>query len=463
MRGFLQTIRKSCDQLLTEREYLTVLVASKLTSSGTNLSTALLQQAALLSELPLSDRFVKQQEIPDEVNSFILDFCHEARKFIDSPAWAEAFSGHPDCDLADLLDGRLLASCARDSSKGRGEHFETLLKATVALNGHDLPSNTASGPTPDSSATNGNDEEDLTYKVLPFSNSTFDQHLAPIHLEVSRSGGKADQTSATVFREVTHWHNQRALNQKTRVVVEKDPKIAKKALRRNQFFMAEMTSYAASLTNAVGKVLDPETITLGDKSTKAAPAKSMTPTPSLENRKPKQQQKQSTKNINASKQAMLADIAASSKRKDEENAKQWYQAWTVFCDGLEKQIDLASRYNKARQYLADLNTETKRQVLGPEVRIYMLNVLTRMWIRFCKEDAKEKGLYVAALLFDTARTLCNYPTVSRTIAKCLTTTVERLRLPELQIPAAQGDRKLPFKFVSKAMLGVIRGSQPPKI
>jgi hypothetical protein len=339
-----------------------------------------------------------------------------------------------------------LASCARDSSKGRSEHFDTLLKATVALNGHDLPPNTASEANSDSSATNGKDEEDSTYKVMPFSNSTFDQHLAPIHLEVSRSGGKADQTSATIFREVTHWHNQRSINQKTRVVVEKDPKIAKKALRRNQFFMAEMTSYAASLTNAVGKVLDPETITLGDKS-KAAPAKSMTPTQSLENRKPKQQQKQSTK-INASKQAMLADIAASSKRKDEENAKQWYQAWTVFCDGLEKQLELASRYNKARQYLADLNTETKRQVLGPEVRIYMLNVLTRMWIRFCKDGAKEKGLYVAALLFDTTRTLCNYPSVSKTIAKCLTATVERLGLPELQIPAAQGDRKLPFKFVS---------------
>jgi hypothetical protein len=447
MRGFLQTIRTSCDQLLTEREYLTVLVASKLTSSDNGLSSALLRQVALLSDIPLSDRVVKHQGIPQEINAFILDFCHEARKFVGSPAWAEAFKGHPDCDLADLIDGRLLASCARDSSKGCSERFETLLKATEALNGHDLPSYTASEASSDSSATNGGDEGDLTYKVLPFANSTFDQHLAPIHLEVSRAGGKADQISATVFREVTHWHNQRSINQKTRVVVEKDPKIAKKALRRNQFFMAEMTSYAASLTNAVGKVLDPETITLGDKS-KAAPGTSLTPTPNLENRKPKQQQKQSTKNINASKQAMLANIAADSKRKDEQNAKQWYQAWSVFCDGLEKQVDLASRYNKARQYLADLSTETKREVLGPEVRIYMLNVLTRMWIRYCKDGTKDKGLYVAALLFDTARTLCNYPTVSRTIAKCLTTTVERLSLPKLQIPEAQGDRKLPFKFVS---------------
>ena len=439
MRGYLQTIRESCDQLLTEREYLTVLVASKLTASNANLSSLLLHQAAALSELALSERIIKHQKIPEEVNAFILEFCHEARKFIDSPAWAEAFTGHPDCDLADLIDGRLLASFARHTSPKPTDHFEALLKATKALNGLEIPSQPSTSSAADESSTSGNDDENMTYKVLPFSNGVFDKHLAPIQLEVSRSGGKADQTSAQVFREVTHWHNQRALNQKTKVVVEKDPKIAKKALRRNQFFMAEMTSYAASLTNAVGKVLDPETITLGDKS-KAAAA-------SVENKRPKQAQRQSTKNINASKQAMLDNIAAGSKRKDEENAKQWYQAWTVSCAGLEKQVDLASRYNKARQYLADRN-EAQRQVIGPDVRIYMLNVLLEMWVRYCRDNAKDKGLYVAALLFDTARTLCNYPTVTKTIAICLNATVDRLQLPKLQVPPAQGDRKLPFKFVS---------------
>ncbi|RYO67691.1 putative helicase [Alternaria tenuissima] len=447
MRGFLQTIRTSCDQLLTEREYLTVLVASKLAASNADLSSVLLQHAALLSELPLSDRIIKHCEIPDEVKSFILDICCEARKFIGSPAWAEAFKGHPDCDLADLIDGRLLASCARNPTTEPSEHLQTLLKATAALDAHDLPSQpkASSAASEDSTAANGNDEEVSAYKVLPFSNSIFDPHLSPIKLDVSKSGGKADTTTANIFREVTHWHNQRSLNQKAKVVVEKDPKIAKKALRRNQFFMAEMTSYAASLTNAVGKVLDPETITLGDKS-KAGQAKSMTPTQAVENKRPKQVSRQSTKNINASKEAMLANIAASSKRKDEENAKQWYQAWTVSCAGLEKQVDLASRYNKARQYLADRN-EAQRQVIGPDVRMYMLNVLLEMWVRFCRDGAKEKGLYVAALLFDTARTLCNYPTVSKTIAKCLSITVERLKLPTLQVPAEQGDRKLPFKFV----------------
>lgn len=449
MRGFLQTIRGSCDQLLTEREYLTVLVASQLASSDSNnLSSALLQHTALLSELRLSDRIFASQAIPEQVSDFILSYCHEARKFISSPAWADAFAGHPECDLADLVDGRLLAYCAQQPSTESSELLKALQKATAALHGQALSGGSVANLNASEGSVNGSGhaDEDSSYTVLPFTNSVFDEHLKPIHLDVSRAGGKADQTSATIFREVTHWHNQRSLNQKTRVVQEKDPKIAKKALRRNQFFMAEMTSYAASLTNAVGKVLDPETITLGDK-TKSNPLKPSASTPAIENKRPKQQHKQSTKNINASKQAMLADIAASSKRKDEENAKQLYQSWGVFCDGLEKQVDLASRYNKARQYLANLNSASKRQTLGPEVRIYMLNVLLEMWIRFCRDGAKDKGVYVAALIFDTARTLCNFPEVSKTIARCLSMTVERLSLPTLDVPPQQGDRKLPFKWV----------------
>lgn len=442
MRGFLQTIRESCDQLLTEREYLTVLVASKLSASDADMVSLLLHQAAAISELALPERIFQHQEIPEEVNKFILEFCHEARRFIGSPAWAEAFDGHPDCDLADLIDGRLLAAYARNALPKFSEHFEILLKATKALNDLEIPSEPSTSSAAKDAPETSNDDESFKYKVLPFSNSVFDPHLASIHLDVARSSGKVDQTSSTIFREVTHWHNQKSLNQKSKVVVEKDPKIAKKALRRNQFFMAEMTSYAASLTNAVGKVLDPETITLGDK---AKPAQA-----NAENKRPKQVQRQSTKNINASKQAMLDNIAASSKRKDEENAKQWYQAWTVSCSGFEKQVDLASRYNKARQYLAD-RSEAQRQVIGPDVRIYMLNVLLEMWVRYCRDNAKDKGLYVAALLFDTARTLCNYSTVTKTISVCLKATIDRLKLPKLEVPPAQGDRKLPFKFVSYSL------------
>lgn len=443
VRKALQVVSKSTGQSsLTEREYLTVLLAAKLASTEDEeeLITALLNQAALLSEISISDRHLDLHEISEEVQEFMITLAQEARKLISSPAWSDEIKAcSTTCDIADLIDGRLLAYCVQHPSKTA--RFELLRKATADLSGEDIPdlSSEASSEIPATDKSNGAGA--ASYSLLPFSDPVFDEHLKPIQLAVSKSGGKADPTSASIFREVSHWHNaKRPIEQKSKSQLEKDPKIAKKALRRNQFFMAEMTSYAASLTNAVGKVLEPETITMGDKVAKLPPSKA-------ENSRPKQQSKQSSKNINAAKQAMLADIAASSKRKDEDMAKQLYQAWGVYCEGLEKQTDLASRYNKARQYLVGLNSEVKRKTLEPEVRLYMLDVLLEMWINNCRKADKDDGIYIAALIFDTVRSFCNLPAVTKTISSCLKDTVEKLKLPPLQIPAAEGDRKLPFQFV----------------
>jgi hypothetical protein len=437
----MEVITKSSEQSLSEREYLTVLLASKLVAADDEdeLTTALLSHTALLAEISLSDRILDAQESSEEIEEFFITFAEEARKLISSTAWRDAFPAEETtCDVADLIDGRLFAYCAKHPSKS--ERFEVLRAATTALSGHDIPdlSSQIANATP--AADKSNDADTSSYALLPFSDPVFDEHLKTIQLTVSKSGGKADPTSANIFREVAHWQSaKRPMENKSKSQLEKDPKIAKKALRRNQFFMAEMTSYAASLTNAVGKALEPETITMGDKLTKLPPSKT-------ENAKPKQQSKQSSKNINAAKQQMLADIAASSKRKDEDVAKQLYQAWSVFCEGLEKQTDLASRYNKARQYLVGLNTEIKRKTLEPEVRLYMLSVLLEMWISNCRKADKDDSIYIAALIFDTVRSFCNLPTVTKTISACLKGTVEELKLPPLDIPSAQGDRRLPFQF-----------------
>ncbi|KAH8731978.1 hypothetical protein GQ44DRAFT_755334 [Phaeosphaeriaceae sp. PMI808] len=442
LRKAIEVITESCEETLTEREYLTVLIASRgsFLDNPSGLTTALLSQAALLAEVSLSDRLLDLQEAPQEIEDFVIKFAQEARKLVNSVAWHnELTTRKSTCDIADLIDGRLLAYCLKFPS--RTERFELLEEATESLSGRDFPELSSETPAVPSTSGESNETKVVSYALLPFSDSVFDEHLKPIHLNVARSGGKIDPTSASIFREVSHWHNaKRPLEQKSKNQLEKDPKIAKKALRRNQFFMAEMTSYAASLTNAVGKVLEPEIITMGDKVAKLPASK-------IENSRPKQQSRQSSKNINASKQAMLADIAASSKRKDEESAKQLYQAWGVYCESLEKQADLASRYNKARQYLIGLNSEFKRRTLAPEVRLYMLNVLLEMWINVCRKSEQDEGIYIAALVFDTVRSFCSLPAVTKTISACLKNTIEQLQLPPLQTPVAEGDRKLPFQFV----------------
>jgi hypothetical protein len=441
----LQLIQKSSTDSLTEREYLTVLLTSKLASTADpELCTALLYHTALLSEISILDRRLDSQDVNEKLHDFIVKFAREARKIISSEAWDEEIP-EAACDIADLIDGRLLAFCMQHPPKESNKRFEMLQKAAKSLGGQDLPSLTSKSPDAPLAANDSNGTKEAAYALLPFSDRVFDEHLKPIHLNVSRSGGKTDPTSASIFREVSHWHNsKRPVENKTKSQMEKDPKIAKKALRRNQFFMAEMTSYAASLTNAVGKVLEPETITMGDKA-------AILPPPKDENAKPKQQTKQGSKNVNAgknaAKQTMMANIAASSKKKEEENAKQLYQAWSVYCESLEKQADLASRYNKARQYMAGLNSEVKRKTLEPEVRLYMLSVLVQMWILNCRKADKDDGIYIAALIFDTVRSFCGLPSVTKTILACLKTTVEQLKLPPLELPSAQGDRKLPYQYV----------------
>ena len=139
----------------------------------------------------------------------------------------------------------------------------------------------AEGVTDSSTAkSNGKAEQQddgASYRLLPFANDVFDKHLSPVHLKVAKSDGKVDSTSAVIFREVSHWHNTKPLQSRSGPIV-KDEKAAKKALRRNQFFMSEMTTYAASLTNAVGRALEPETIHVGaSKASTPVPSRPGTP------------------------------------------------------------------------------------------------------------------------------------------------------------------------------------------
>lgn len=135
-------------------------------------------------------------------------------------------------------------------------------------------------------------------------------------------GDPPEATSSNIFREISHWHNsRRPIDPKIREdQIAKSEKRMFFARRRNQFFMAEMTAYAASLTNAVGKVLDPEIITSGAKSEKRE-----------ESPKPKANAKSNKKGGPTKKEAMLAKIAADKSRKDEATSENFLQSWRSTC------------------------------------------------------------------------------------------------------------------------------------
>ena len=283
-----------------------------------------------------------------------------------------------------------------------------------------------------------------SYAVLPFSNSVFDPHLAPVQLAIDRSGEIVPATASQIFKEVSHWHNsRRPIDPKIREdQIALNAKQMKKVLRRNQFFMAEMTTYAASLTNTVGKSLDPEIITTGGKpekkeseNTKQKPA-------------PKANPKGSKKGQPSRKEAMLAQIAKDKSKKDEASSETIAQGWRLTCNNLEKEPTAIVRFQKAKQYLNSLNSEFKRNVLEAEVRLYLLNTQLSMWVAACKNADKEKNQHIAALVYDSLSTFSRLRRpITKTIANCLEKTFKHLGLPKLPIASPEGDRALAFKFV----------------
>lgn len=97
--------------------------------------------------------------------------------------------------------------------------------------------------------------------VLPFSNTVFNApvfnaHLASFHLATDESA--TEQATSRIFKDLSHWHNhKRPIDQKVALAMTDRQKA--RTHRRNRLFMAEMRDYSASLTNAVGGVLEPET------------------------------------------------------------------------------------------------------------------------------------------------------------------------------------------------------------
>jgi hypothetical protein len=408
----------------------------------------------LLSQLSLPDRLLESEPLSGNAQIFLIGFAESARHILESDQWANIGSSHSSsCDVADLLDGHLFSVCLQDSQLGISDHYQQLVSVAEHLGGKKVkPATTsANGSLSSNSGTairEASEASSKPYAVLPFSNSVFEKHLAPIQLVVDKSDEITDVTSARIFREVTHWHNsKRPMDPKLRedqVVRSKKQQFF--ALRRNQWFMAEMMAYAASLTNAVGKVLEPETITTGAKPKPSA----VTAEKKEESAKTKPVIKGGKKAPVNKKQAMLAEIAASKSRKDDASAEKLIQGWRLTCRALDQEPSLVARYQKTKQFQTTLNTSLKREALEAEVQLYSLNILVFMWIEYCRDNKKSEGLHLAALISDAVNALSKRQQgMTKTISSSLETTIKLLGLPKVVVSQPEGDRALTFNFALK--------------
>ena len=443
---------------ITQRGYLTILTLGRLLTNDPSLrelASVALVHTVLLEHLVLSDRRLTLNQLPEklalQLPSFVEQFSTIASSILTKDSWARSMEiANVKCDVADLIDGRLLqisAHYARErlSSSGLASSFELLAHALCIVSGiHLEPIIDNSGFHAAAAAADRTEPDSVA--ILPFSNAVFDKHLVSTSIACAKPS--LDPQMGRIHREITHWHNaKRPLIVKAAVPV--NPREAKRIMKRNDFFMAEMQAYAASLTNATGKSLEPDIVTVSDKpSNKAIHGKdnaAMAESTAKPN-PPKPTKGKASGKKPTGKQAMLNDIAANKAAKDSDSVEKVFSSWRIVRMDLAAEKSLQSQYVKMTAYFNNL-PDHKKVILKAEVQWNLLNVLLAMYTILLKEksprNAPEK-YGIAAMLFNTIRTLTTTEGLTKNIATQLQIVIKALQLPPIDITIPPADRKLAY-------------------
>ncbi|KAL9102665.1 MAG: hypothetical protein Q9163_002219 [Psora crenata] len=458
----------------TQRRYLTVIALKKLlleNAETKHFAAIYLLHIALLEVLPLARRRVRfgsvgaDRHYGPHISSGMM--AESLLSIIRSNKLWEDIRVLAVCDIADLVDGRLLVAATTCVPEWKNEttlrsSFQEQAHLLCVLTGVHLgmPINDAVEKPAIASV---NVLETVQPTILPFSNAVFDKHLAPIKLATKSVKG-LNSESGRVFREVTHWHNaKRTLN--TKMPAPLSEKHKKRAARRNDRFMADMQSYAASLTNATGKSLEPQTITVGGKG--------MIPEVGKENESsakalaaqagPKATSKAGQKGKGGKKEGMLERLAAERAAKDNNQADRVFSAWRTVRKNLDAERSLVGKYHKIGAYLRDL-PDAKRRIVGAEVQLHLGCVLVDIYREVCKGQdlsmnaPSSESLGVRALLWDTIRKVPSYTGFTKTMADMTREIVRVLKLPGIDLPCPTEDRRLAFD--PQLLLSGLDGAMP---
>jgi superfamily II RNA helicase len=445
----------------SERDTITVLVLCTAMQHGTisgGEASAFLLHTAALQYLPLADRRPSTNSVKTN-NNLVCSFSRTAASLLRNGGLAEQLDAlNLPINLADLLDGFLLAALLHDTcfratllhNAAINKKHASLLTALRQASGGGFEGTVSTSMTTNQKVSKGLAQ--CSYSIpnndqtmLPFKNVTFDKHLAPVHLHLSaESSNGVTPEKVKVFQELSHWHNHK----KTLVSKAPTQKLGYHARRRNDLYMAEMHAYAASLTNAAGKVLEPETIIAnhGMKPSKPQRAPVLhTPNHShnLEKAGCLKSGKKTSKPMNKSRKDMAHEAAAAIKAaKTQSKGDIDVAHWKAKCKELRCQSNLQSRYLAARDYSMKLRYASP---LKPEVELYTVDCLLRIWIERHKTTAADASGTFAALIWDTLLRLLKISSgMTPEIVASLEVILQALKLPVLRYEADAPKRPLEF-------------------
>jgi hypothetical protein len=399
----------------SERDMISIIVLHTAMQDNRILAeeaSAFLLHTAALQYLPLGNRR-PSITISNTAKNLVCSFTQTAASVLRNHKLLEQLDLlNLPVNLADLLDGFLLASltydaCLRDkllANPAVKEKHDTLLGALVQASGGSFDKKLIMRITTEYQNSKGltrrvypipsNDQN-----ILPFKNAVFDKHLAPVHLHlVGKQSNGSTLDNVKVFQELSHWHNHK----KAVAMKGLTQKLGFFARRRIDLYMAEMHAYAASLTNAAGRVLDPETIIVNQTVQPFRPHRASVAVKidcshqlkdgvsSKGSKKTSNPTKKSGKT--AALEAAAAFRAVRAQSKEDKDAT----SWKVKCRELLSERNVQIRYTTARDYSIILH---QASLIRPEVELFTIDCLLRIWMENCKGTDADTGARLTALIW----------------------------------------------------------------
>lgn len=383
----LKVLAQSSDQVLpaeglSGREIISLLALANILDSDSDEETkrraaAFLVHTVLVGKYQLSRRACAEPGMPcEETEIFLEDICDVSTSVLRH--WQDdTFTSDTKWDCFDLVDGRVYLhileqwpSMSLDDDVR--SDVEQLAKIIATLADVDLvkylPSRTHETVEPPQGHSK---EMPRMSTVLPFNHPVVDRFLQDISIETVED--PENIARAKTFEDLTHWHNTKRLVDPKHV-----PKVMDfRARRREQKFTADTLAYAASLTNASGKSINPETIVvqLPTDDRKASDKRAPQWKDDLKKKQTSKQLKQQKKQPAKSGRAIAHEaVQALEAEKLEGRSVAVVTFWHQRCKEFEREGSLVKRYLKAAKYTLGL-PKLDMDTVGGETTLYACNIL----------------------------------------------------------------------------------------
>ncbi|OAR02466.1 hypothetical protein LLEC1_00945 [Akanthomyces lecanii] len=242
---------------------------------------------------------------------------------------------------------------------------------------------------------------DAGTSVMPFKHPALDNYLKPVHVVADDQQKPAG--SSKVFREISNLQNaKKPAEPKARPRPNDDPRARMKIMKRHQRLMRDIVAYSASLTNSVGKTLNPETIVAdvkgGGNSTKQnGKTGGAKPTNSLPLR-PDPQPKNKKGSAKGGRESAHEAAQKIQREKLDNKARDVMKFWDERCREFQTETNMTRRLAKATAYVAGLSNDA-RSLIGAEIHLYICQILASMILAAGQETDNKLEMVLFAKLW----------------------------------------------------------------